>query len=196
MPSTAIKVRGPRVVSSRLNPGGSQAPARQPLGAIAWSGIGAFAGIYLIGALGPWLRIASLDGFFLIGSFGATAVLVYGAPAAEFSQPRNVVGGHVVAALIGVCIHRLASELGLDTLPTAAAAVALSIVGMHLTKTLHPPGGATALIAVIGSPSIHAMGYRYVLSPVLLGALLMLGVALLLNNVPGQARRRYPRYWY
>jgi CBS-domain-containing membrane protein len=64
---------------------------------------------------------------------------------------------------------------------------------MHLTRTLHPPGGATALIAVIGSQQIHNLGYLYVLVPALAGSLLLLLVGLLVNNIPGS--RRYPEIW-
>jgi CBS-domain-containing membrane protein len=64
---------------------------------------------------------------------------------------------------------------------------------MHATKTLHPPGGATALIAVIGSNKIHALGYLYALVPVGLGAFVMLVVALLVNNIP--KTRKYPEFW-
>jgi CBS-domain-containing membrane protein len=73
--------------------------------------------------------------------------------------------------------------------------VALAIGGMHLTRTVHPPGGATALIAVIGGPSVHQLGFLYVLAPVLLGALIMLLVALLVNNLSSSSARHYPRYW-
>jgi CBS-domain-containing membrane protein len=71
--------------------------------------------------------------------------------------------------------------------------VATAIAVMHLTKTLHPPGGATALIAVIGSDKIHALGYFYMVVPVGIGALIMLTVALLVNNIP--KNRRYPHFW-
>ena len=64
---------------------------------------------------------------------------------------------------------------------------------MHLTKTLHPPGGATALIAIIGGPKIHQIGYFYALMPVAAGALIMLAVALIVNNLA--PTRRYPEYW-
>ena len=64
---------------------------------------------------------------------------------------------------------------------------------MHLTKTLHPPGGATALIAVIGSDGIHSLGYLYVLILVALGACIMLLIALIINNIP--ENRRYPEFW-
>ena len=76
----------------------------------------------------------------------------------------------------------------------AAVAVATAIAAMHATKTLHPPGGATALIAVIGSAEIHSLGYLYVLVPVGAGAAIMLAVALLVNNIPKS--RKYPESWY
>jgi len=75
-----------------------------------------------------------------------------------------------------------------------AVAVATAIALMHLTRTLHPPGGATALIAVIGSDQVHAMGYLFVLLPATLGPLVLLAVALLFNNLP--AARRYPEFWW
>jgi CBS-domain-containing membrane protein len=65
---------------------------------------------------------------------------------------------------------------------------------MHLTKTLHPPGGATALIAVIGSEKIYALGYLYAIFPAGAGACIMLVVALLVNNIP--KTRRYPEFWW
>ncbi|GAB3727558.1 hypothetical protein GCM10027594_09560 [Hymenobacter agri] len=97
------------------------------------------------------------------------------------------------SALIGVMMQRwLPHEAWL----AGALAVALAIVGMQITKTLHPPGGATALFVVIGSPQFKALGYGYVLAPVLVNALLLLLVALVLNNLT--PTRHYPanRYWY
>jgi CBS-domain-containing membrane protein len=72
-------------------------------------------------------------------------------------------------------------------------AVATAIAAMHATKTLHPPGGATALIAVIGGEKVHNLGYLYVALPVAAGAAIMLAVALLINNIP--KTRRYPEFW-
>jgi CBS-domain-containing membrane protein len=167
-------------------------PPRKPVSEIMWSWIGAFLGIYLVLITGRYLGATSVDSLFLIGSFGASAVLVYGAPLAEFSQPRNLVGGHVVSAVVGVTVFML---LGNDSVLTAPMAVSLAIVAMHFTRTLHPPGGATALIAVIGGDKIHSLGYTYVLSPVLLGAMIMLLVALLVNNLSTNPKRHYPVYW-
>lgn len=83
--------------------------------------------------------------------------------------------------------------LGFDPWLAQATAVATAIALMHLTRTLHPPGGATALIAVIGSDQIHAMGYLYCLVPALIAPLVMLAVALVVNNLA--AERRYPEFW-
>ena len=78
----------------------------------------------------------------------------------------------------------------------SAIAVSSAIVVMHLTRTLHPPGGASALIAVIGSEPIKSLGYWYVLSPVLTGAVILLLMALIVNNLSSNPRRHYPVYWF
>jgi CBS domain-containing membrane protein len=148
--------------------------------------LGAFFGIGIIGFFNSQCFVAS-DNLFLIGSFGASAVLIYGVINSPLAQPRNLIGGHLISALIGVTVHKLfPNELWL----AAALAVALSIVAMQITKTLHPPGGATALIANIGSEKIKNLGYFYVLSPVLTGVLILLTVALIFNNI--SKTRKYP----
>jgi CBS-domain-containing membrane protein len=76
----------------------------------------------------------------------------------------------------------------------AALGVSLAIVAMLLTKTLHPPGGATALIAVIGSKNVHDLGFLYAVFPAGAGALILLIIALMVNNLAKE--RRYPEYWY
>ncbi len=80
--------------------------------------------------------------------------------------------------------------------PWLAAGLGVSgaIVAMLLTRTLHPPGGATALLAVIGGAKLHALGYLYVFVPAGAGACLLLLVGLLVNNLAGN--RRYPEYWW
>jgi CBS-domain-containing membrane protein len=156
---------------------------------VFWSWTGAFLGVGLVG----WLNqafFAQTDLTLTIGSLGASAVLVYGAMRSPLAQPRNLLGGHVISALVGVTSWKLFSA---DPWLAQAMAVATAIALMHLSKTLHPPGGATALIAVIGSEEIHAMGYFYVLIPATLGPLVLLVVALIVNNLP--ASRRYPENW-
>jgi CBS-domain-containing membrane protein len=126
----------------------------------------------------------------IIGSFGASAVLIYGAIKSPLAQPRNFIGGHLFSALVGVASYQCFSS---NLWFASALAVATAIAVMHATKTLHPPGGATALIAVIGSQRIHDLGYYYVLVPVGIGALIMLVVALAVNNIPRS--RKYPDFW-
>ncbi|HLP49567.1 MAG TPA: HPP family protein [Chitinophagales bacterium] len=151
-----------------------------------WSFVGAFMGIGLI-AFWQSHSLTRYENIFLIGSFGASSVLVYGAIQSPLAQPRNLIGGHLVSAIMGVTVYRLLPDIIWLTAPLA---VALSIVLMQVTKTLHPPGGATALIAVIGSEKIKALGYMYVLSPVLSGAFILLVVAIVFNNIT--SHRRYP----
>lgn len=148
--------------------------------------LGAFFGIGIIGYLSS-LYFFQEDSIFLIGSFGASSVLIYGAINSPLAQPRNLIGGHLVSAIVGVTVFKLLP----DTLwLSSALSVALAIVLMQVSKTLHPPGGATALIANIGSEKIKALGYFYVFSPVLSGVLILFLVALLFNNITPS--RRYP----
>lgn len=151
-----------------------------------WSFIGSFIGIGLIAFL-QGKSLTQIDTVFLIGSFGASSVLVYGAIQSPLAQPRNLLGGHLISALIGVSVFKLLPDVIWLTAPLA---VSLSIVFMQITKTLHPPGGATALIAVIGSEKIKSLGFFYVISPVLSGCLILLLVALIFNNLT--SNRRYP----
>ena len=170
--------------------GSSQSPPRVGLAEILWAWLGSFLGIALV----AYMNYGLLDAtglLLIIGSFGASAVLIYGAIKSPLAQPRNFLGGHVISALIGVTAFKLLTpHLWL----AAALAVAFSVAVMHATKTLHPPGGATALIAVISGPQVTNLGYLYALMPVGAGALVMLAVALLVNNLA--PRRRYPEFWW
>lgn len=140
----------------------------------AW--IGAFCGIGGLAALVaqfPHLQLL------VIGSFGASAVLLYAAPKAHFSQPRNLIGGHLLSAAVGVATFHFLPDV---SVLQEAVAVATAIVLMQITRTIHPPGGATALIAVIGSDEIHQLGWGYLFT-VLMGAIVLLVVALVINNM-------------
>lgn len=151
-----------------------------------WSFIGAFIGIGIIAFIQSFY-LSKLENVFLIGSFGATCVLIYGAIQSPLAQPRNLIGGHVLSAIIGVTIAKFLPDIIWLTAPLA---VSVSIVLMQYTKTLHPPGGATALIAIIGTEKIKTLEYLYVLSPVLSGTLILFVVALLINNIT--KHRSYP----
>ena len=151
-----------------------------------WAFVGSFVGMGIIG----WLQYRAFsqeDLIFLIGSFGASSVLVYGVIQSPLAQPRNLIGGHLVSAIIGVTVQKLIPDAMWLSAPLA---VSLSIVLMQVTKTLHPPGGATALIAVTGSAQIKALGYMYVLMPVLTGSFILLATALIFNKIT--KNRQYP----
>jgi CBS-domain-containing membrane protein len=169
--------------------GTSKSPPLVSLSEIIWSWIGAFFGIAAVAYIN-FNIIEKTDLVMIIGSFGASAVLIYGAIKSPLAQPRNLLGGHIFSAVIGVTSYQLFhSHIWL----AGSVAVATAIAFMHATKTLHPPGGATALIAVIGSEKIHNLGYLYAIIPAGLGAVIMLLVALVINNIP--RTRKYPEFW-
>ncbi len=169
--------------------GTTKSPPGVSISEVVWSWTGAFLGI---GAV-AWIHYNLFndgDVLLIAGSFGASAVLLYGVVRSPLAQPRNLLGGHVISALIGVTAQKLFHD---QMWFASAFAVATSIAVMHATRTLHPPGGATALIAVTGSEKIHDLGYWYTIVPVGIGAAIMLIIALLVNNIP--ARRKYPEFW-
>jgi CBS-domain-containing membrane protein len=165
--------------------GTTTSPPRVSWSEIWWSWVGAFLGIAAVAAV-HYTLLAGTDFITVIGSFGASAVLIYGAIRSPVAQPRNLLGGHMVSAVIGVATYKvLPGQMWL----AAAVAVATAIAVMHMSKALHPPGGATALIAVIGSDKVHDLGFLYAVVPAELGAAIMLLVALLMNNLA--TTRRY-----
>ena len=170
--------------------GGGKSPPGVGLSEIFWSWCGSLMGIGICGVLSSHY-FEPKDLTLIIGSFGASAVLVYAAIKSPLAQPRNLVGGHIISALVGVASYQL---FGGTIWMAAALGVSGAIVAMLVTKTLHPPGGATALIAVIGGKKIHDLGFLYAFLPAGAGALILLIVALLVNNL--SKNRRYPEYWF
>jgi CBS-domain-containing membrane protein len=166
----------------RLNPSIVPTSFRERLRA----SLGALLGVATTGfvstlALGPSHAALPL----LIAPTGASAVLLFAAPSSPLAQPWSVVGGNLIASVVGVTC---ALMIG-NPLIAASLAIALSIILMLMANCLHPPSGAVALTAVLGGPAIHDAGYWFVLSPVGANSLLLLAIALAFNNVTG---RRYP----
>ncbi len=157
---------------------------------ILWSFAGSFIGMGLL----SWCNYGVLsrtDNLLLLSTFGASSMLLFGAPAAAFAQPRNVLGGHVISALIGISAYKIFPS---SPHLTAALAVSCAIAAMHATGTLHPPGGGTALIMVTSGPEITELGYGAAFFPVAAGASILVAVALVTNNL--SRRRRYPAFWW
>jgi len=117
---------------------------------------------------------------------GASAVLLFGVPHGQLSQPWNLCVGHMVSAIAGVSCAMIIPDQAL----AAGCGVGLAITAMHYTQSIHPPGGATALMAVIGGPSIHQLGYSYIITPVLINVLVILFIAIAFNYP--FVWRRYP----
>ncbi|MDA8443157.1 MAG: HPP family protein [Peptococcaceae bacterium] len=145
---------------------------------IAW--LGAFLGIGVVALLSLSYHMP-----LLVASFGASAVLLYGVPDSPLAQPRNVFFGHTISATVGVIAYAL---LGLNWW-SASIATATAIALMLLTHTAHPPGGATALVAVLSKAAP-----MYILTPVALGAAILIIIALITNNL--SPRRSYPMHWF
>lgn len=153
------------------------------------STVGGFLGIFGIFMTSYWLldpEVAVL----IVPSMGASAVLLFAAPHVPFSQPWNVLGGHALSAIVGVACWQLIPDYTI----AASASVGLAIGIMYLMRCIHPPGGATALAAVIGSEKLHNLGYSYEVQPILLNTVTILLVAVVFNSVFHW--RRYPAHFH
>lgn len=154
------------------------------------SAAGGLAGMLAVLWLGHAFPAMS-GGALVVASMGASAVLLFASPHGALSQPWPLVGGHLVSAAVGVAC---AQWLGSDPMLAASLAVALAIGVMYTLRCLHPPGGATALYAVVGGEGVHALGYGYLLTPVLANVLVLLAIAVVFNYP--FAWRRYPQAWW
>jgi len=158
----------------------------------------------LISALGAFLGIVAVywgtrwcfpDGFMhtagtliMVTSMGASAVLLFAVPQGALSQPWSVVGGHLLSAFVGVSVQQLIP----DQTWTPALAVGLAVGVMHYLRCMHPPGGATALAAVIGGPEIYRLEYYYLLMPILINVTSIMLMAIAFNAL--FSWRRYPAH--
>jgi CBS-domain-containing membrane protein len=144
---------------------------------------GAAGGAVAIGAMQLASDYAAFPLMFV--PFATSIVLVLGTPEMEPSQPRPLVGGHLVATLVGLLTVKLIgpSEWA------AACAVGLAMVAMQATRTFHPPAGIDPLIVVLYDKS-----WDFFLAPVALGACLLAAFAFAWHNAV--ARGSWPRCWW
>jgi CBS-domain-containing membrane protein len=163
----------------RIRGGQAPPPPVPALGQVGLAWLGGFIAISVIAILS-----AAAGQPLVLGSFGASCVLIFGYPDSPFSQPRNVIGGHVLTALIGlVCFHMFGSQWW-----SMALALATSIAAMQVTRTVHPPAGSNPLIVMLA-----AAPWSFLITPTLLGALALQAVAVVFHaQVKG---RSYPKYW-
>lgn len=145
----------------------------------------------LLAGLGAAIAISSValiadlsNSVLILGSFGASCVLLFGFPDSPFSQPRNVVGGHFLSALSGM----LALKFLGHSWWSLAIGLACAVMGMMVTRTVHPPAGSNPVIVYLGQPAWNFLAF-----PVFLGSLILVLVALIYLNIIREAK--YPKYW-
>lgn len=169
-----------RTLLGKMKGGGHPTPPRPPLDEVVYSLVGGGLGILLLGVLS---KVSGNP--LLIAPFGATCVLLFAVPESPLAQPRAVLGGHLLATLIGLaCLAAFGSDW-----TSIASAVGLSIGVMQLTRTVHPPAGATPIVVVMSGAPWH-----FLVSPVLVGCGLLVVLALVFNNLA--KTRHYPRFWF
>lgn len=151
-----------------------------PLSECFWALVGSFIGI---GAVTYLALIQEVP--VLVASLGASACLIYGVPTVPLAQPRNAIAGHILAAVIGVLVYQLAGFYWY----TAGLSVGLAVAAMVGTRTVHPPAGATALIAVV-----TRQDWLFPILPVGVGICILVTIGIIVNNLA--AKRQYPNYWW
>lgn len=134
------------------------------------------------------LPLASADLPVIVAPLGASAVLVFAVPASPLAQPWSVVGGNILSTLVGVAVYRLVPNIEL----ASGLAVGGAILLMSLLRCLHPPGGAAALTAVIGSHGIHAAGYGFAFAPVGINSIALVSLAMLFHRMSGHSYPHQP----
>ncbi len=142
------------------------------------------AGIFSIITIGVLtvLTYKTSYGIFLIASFGSTMVLLYGYPESPFAQPKNIILGHFLTALIGIIFLNF---VPLPIFLNIPLAVGFGVMFMILFKVTHPPAGGNPIIVIIGSVS-----YGYLINPIILGALIVILFGVVLNRFV--LRKKYP----
>lgn len=158
---------------------GAALPPRATVKATALAWLGGFLAIAAVATLTDVLSMA-----LVLGSFGATCVLVFGYPDVPFSQPRNVIAGHVISSLVGLAFLIVCGPHWWSMALATATAIAL----MMVTRTVHPPAGSNPVIVFLTQPS-----WSFLFFPTLVGALVLVAVALIYNNATREAK--YPKYW-
>lgn len=155
-------------------------PKRLPMWMIATAWLGGAIATASVALVGDWTQAVMV-----LGSFGASCLLVFAYPKSPFAQPRNVIGGHFVATLTGLVFMAL---FGVHWW-SMAMAVGTAIALMLLLRVPHPPAGSNPLIVMLGT-----VGWQFLLTPTLLGSIILVLVALIYNNLG--SGRQYPTYWW
>jgi len=147
----------------------------------ALAAIGAVIGVLCAAMAGFAVQHGFSELPFLIAPMGASAVLVFAVPASPLAQPWAVMGGNLLSALVGLVAAAL---IGWPPLAVAVA-VGAAIAVMSVARCLHPPGGACAVLAALGSPAVAAHGWGAFLGPLALNVIALIAAGYLWNNLTG-----------
>ena len=159
--------------------GGGAIPPKSPFSVTLKSGVGGFLAIAFVG----WLAQVTNQPM-ILGSLGASCVMLFGFPDLPFSQPRNVLGGHLITAAIGLaCLYIFGPNYW-----AMALALALSLIGLMVSGLPHPPAGSNPIIIFLSQP-----GWGFLFFPTMAGVVGILLIALIYNNLTRQSG--YPKYW-
>lgn len=147
--------------------------------------VGALVGIALTGLICRFVLGDHTSLPLIVAPLGASAVLLFAVPASPLAQPWSIIGGNTISALIGVIVAHVVQ----DQILAIGFGVSIAIAAMSFTRCLHPPGGATALTAIIGGPSVTSAGFLFPFVPVGLNSLLLVALGLLFHKL---SRHTYP----
>jgi CBS domain-containing membrane protein len=150
--------------------------------------IGAVIGVSLTIVVCMQFPFASSDVPIIVAPIGATAVLVFAVPASPLAQPWSVLGGNVLSTLVGVAAVQMVPNVTI----AAGVAVGGAILVMSMLRCLHPPGGAAALTAVIGSQGIHDAGYAFAFTPVGINSIALVTLAMVFHRWTGHSYPHQP----
>ena len=151
------------------------------------SALGAFLGILLVFYSSAYF-VTGTATYLVVASMGASAVLLFAVPHGRLSQPWALIGGHLISAIVGVSCAKFIPDIFIS----ASAAVGIAVAAMYYFHCIHPPGGATALSAVVGGSAVYDLGYQFILTPVLINVIAIISVAITFNYL--FKWRRYPAY--
>jgi len=159
---------------------GEKLPARHPYKAIGMAGAGGCLAIAIVAGLS-----SSLSVMLVLGSFGASCLILFGFPDIPFAQPRNVIGGHFLSSFVGLVFLTLFGPHWWSVALATGTAIALMIY----TRTAHPPASANPVIVYLSQPD-----WSFLFFPTLFGAVILTAISLVYNNATRE--NRYPRYWF
>ena len=197
LPTTQeIFVAKARAYLQKFKGAGAKPPARADMVAGMWTFLGVFTSILILSAIHEhgFGQAEDIPYVIMSGSFGALATLLFAAPASPFAQPKMVVLGHILSITVAILVDYLVMGNMLSAWVAVALVPALAISGMAVTGCINPPAAAAALIYASGTAKVKAFGWMFLCLPNLVGVIIMMLVAILVNNL--SSKRKYPQFWW